>query len=176
MKELIKVQNHEGKNIVSARAVWQFLQAKRQFADWIKARIIKYGLIEGQDYETVSVNADNFASLNGEAKRYGQNAIEYYLTLDTAKQLAMVEGNAKGREARQYFIDCEKALYKVTGAINTAQRKALEGQRENFDLLQELEQIKQEYAPVFKRMTAIKKRLKANQNEIFAQLGLFNRA
>ena len=31
---------------------------------------------------------------------------EYFLTLDMAKELAMVENNDKGKEARRYFIEC----------------------------------------------------------------------
>ena len=30
-----------------------------------------------------------------------------------AKELSMVENNAKGREARRYFIRCEKMAYEV---------------------------------------------------------------
>lgn len=40
----------------------------------------------------------------------GRPAKEYYLSLDMAKHVAMVERNQKGREAREYFIACEKAL------------------------------------------------------------------
>lgn len=98
--ELIKIIEKQGQKVVSARDLHSFLGAKKQFADWIKGRIKKYGLIEGQDFIIVSPN--------GEAKRGGQNAIEYGLTFDAAKELAMVEGNAKGKEARQYFIEMEK--------------------------------------------------------------------
>ncbi len=37
-------------------------------------------------------------------------AVEYHLTLDMAKELSMVERNKKGRQARRYFIECEKKL------------------------------------------------------------------
>jgi len=43
-------------------------------------------------------------------RRGGQNAKEYWLTLDMAKELAMLARTAKGREARRYFIDCERQL------------------------------------------------------------------
>lgn len=162
MKELIKVQNHEGKNIVSARAVWQFLEAKKQFADWIKARIIKYGLIEGQDFTTFSPNSEK-----------GRPEIEYYLTFDTAKELAMVEGNAKGREARQYFIGCEKALYAVGKVITQAQSQALGNQKAKFEIQKELKQIKKEFAHVFKKQAELKKRLKSLENDTYIQLGMF---
>jgi hypothetical protein len=35
---------------------------------------------------------------------------EYQLTLDMAKELAMVERTPRGRQARRYFIDCERQL------------------------------------------------------------------
>ena len=43
-------------------------------------------------------------------KKEGNNATikEYYITLDMAKELSMVENNEKGREARRYFIKIEK--------------------------------------------------------------------
>lgn len=40
----------------------------------------------------------------------GRPSTEYYLTLDTAKQLAMVQNNSIGRVARKYFIYIEKAF------------------------------------------------------------------
>ena len=36
--------------------------------------------------------------------------IEYHITLDMAKELSMVERNEKGKQARKYFIECEKKL------------------------------------------------------------------
>jgi anti-repressor protein len=35
------------------------------------------------------------------------NQKDYVLTIDTAKQIAMMENNDKGKEIRRYFLDCE---------------------------------------------------------------------
>ena len=87
---------------VNARELHAFLGSKRQFADWINERIQKYGFVENQDFAIFSQNC--------EKPKGGRPAKEFALTLDTAKELAMVENNDRGREARRYFIECEKAL------------------------------------------------------------------
>ena len=102
MQELIKITEQNGKRAVSARELHLFLESKQEFANWIKNRIDKYGFIENQDFEVF----DNFIkNPNG-----GRPLREYALTIDTAKEIAMVEGNERGKMARQYFIECEKQL------------------------------------------------------------------
>ncbi|MFX9871967.1 antA/AntB antirepressor family protein [Acinetobacter baumannii] len=90
---------------VDARSLHLFLESKRKFSDWIKSRLIKYGFIENEDFI--------LASQNCEAKHGGHNKSDYYLTLDVAKELSMVENNDKGREARRYFIRCEKLAFEA---------------------------------------------------------------
>lgn len=100
MDELIKVTEHDGKRAVNARELHQFLENKRQFANWIEQRIEQYGFVENQDY----------CSFNKIVKREtgATTCKEYALSLDMAKELSMVENNEKGRLARKYFIECEK--------------------------------------------------------------------
>ena len=102
MKELIKITEKDGEQIVSARELHQFLGSKQQFSDWIKDRIKKYGFVNGQDFEVFHKIMNN--------PEGGRPQIEYTLTLDMAKELSMVEGNKKGKQARQYFISCERML------------------------------------------------------------------
>ncbi|MFY4754969.1 antA/AntB antirepressor family protein [Campylobacter jejuni] len=78
--------------------LFYYLEINSKFADWIKNRIIKYSFIENQDYIIKEV-------FTGRRPRK-----EYYVTLDMAKELCMVENNEKGRQARRYFIECEKRL------------------------------------------------------------------
>ncbi|EPI9903453.1 antA/AntB antirepressor family protein [Escherichia coli] len=87
----------------NARDLHTFLGVGKRFASWITERIAEYGFVENQDYM--------IASQIREAKgRGGHNRKEYHLTLDTAKEFAMVERNERGRQIRRYFIECEKKL------------------------------------------------------------------
>lgn len=83
---------------VNARELHAFLGSKRQFANWIQERIAQYDFVEGRDF---TVNK----FVNGRATQ-----IDYYITLDMAKELSMVERNEKGKQARQYFIECERKV------------------------------------------------------------------
>ncbi|WP_052910577.1 antA/AntB antirepressor family protein [Riemerella anatipestifer] len=100
--ELIKITERNGNSAVSARELYQFLESKQQFSDWIQNRIRDYGFIEGQDFE---VFHNSMKNPNG-----GRPTVEYAITLDMAKELSMVERNEKGKQARMYFIECEKKL------------------------------------------------------------------
>lgn len=100
----------ETQPLVNARDLHIFLESKQRFADWIKNRIEQYGFVEGQDYLLHKI----MVQLPSGAKY--QN--DYHITLDMAKELSMVERNAKGKQARQYFIACEKALHQVATIAN----------------------------------------------------------
>lgn len=104
---LIPVQQGDTLQTVNARELHAFLENRKQFSDWIKDRITKYGFVENQDF--------TIASLSGVANtRGGHNRVDYHISLDMAKELAMLERSDKGRQARQYFIECEKRLKEVT--------------------------------------------------------------
>ncbi|EAI4316397.1 phage antirepressor Ant [Campylobacter coli] len=95
MTDLIPLRHN---NQILARDLYFFIDAKRQFANWINERIENYDFIEKQDYIIELVYTK------------GRPRKEYYITLDMAKELCMVENNEKGRQARRYFIECEKRL------------------------------------------------------------------
>ncbi|EMY5895367.1 antA/AntB antirepressor family protein [Campylobacter coli] len=82
----------------NVKNLFYFLEIDTKFADWIKNRISHYNFIENQDYIIEIVYTK------------GRPRKEYYVTLDMAKELCMVENNEKGRQARRYFIECEKRL------------------------------------------------------------------
>jgi anti-repressor protein len=51
MKEIIKIEERNGQQAVSARELHQFLGSKRDFSNWIKSRIEHYQFVENQDFE-----------------------------------------------------------------------------------------------------------------------------
>ena len=106
MNELIKLQpqtiNGNAIETVSARELHSFLESKQDFSTWIKNRIEKYEFVENQDFIKLRKKM--------ELSKTGQVAIEYYVSVGMAKELAMVENNEKGKQARKYFIECEKQL------------------------------------------------------------------
>ena len=103
MTELFTLVNRpvagQAQQTVNARELHAFLENRDHFSTWIKDRISQYGFVENQDFVSFSEIPEN-----------GGRRIEYALSLDMAKELSMVERNTKGKQARQYFIDCEKRL------------------------------------------------------------------
>lgn len=110
MNELIKIEksNVGGDLIetVNARELHQFLEVGKMFANWIKDRIEQYNFIENLDYVVFAETGNNLSG--------GRPSKEYAISIDMAKELAMVERSDKGREVRRYFIECEKRLKQVT--------------------------------------------------------------
>lgn len=91
-------ETDKGNKVVDARELHEFLGSKQEFANWIKNRIEKYGFVMDEDFLITLSKTSNG----------GRPTTEYVLAFDTAKELAMVENNAKGRKARKYFIEIEK--------------------------------------------------------------------
>jgi len=112
MDELIKVGRtligEETIKTVNARELHAFLGSKQQFSHWIRARIQQYDFSEGIDFITI----DNSI--------YSPPTIDYFISLDMAKELSMVERTPKGKEARRYFIECEKRLLQPAKALPVA--------------------------------------------------------
>ena len=115
--QLIPIANQaiagEERQAVNARELHAFLEVEARFNDWIARRIEEYGFIENADFLVTQIQVTKPTGRGGNRKP----VIEYFLTLDTAKELAMVERNAKGREARRYFIECERQAKQAAVAL-----------------------------------------------------------
>ena len=116
MKELIKLNeqtiNNEMVQTVNARELHKFLEVTERFSSWME-RQFQYGFEENIDYLGCKV-------FNTKAN---QELQDYYLSLDCAKEIAMLQKSDKGKQARQYFIGCEKQAKQASTASLSDQLK-----------------------------------------------------
>lgn len=104
MNEIIKV-NYENPNrpTVSGRELHKGLEVKTPYTMWFE-RMEKYGFTENSDFVTVHKSV-----IRSDGTEMPQETFDHQLTLDMAKELCMIQRSDKGKEFRQYFIECEKA-------------------------------------------------------------------
>ncbi len=120
MDELIVVEQKqvggEVKPTVNAKSLHVFLDIGKGFSAWIQDRIRIYNFLENHDFIILSDS--------GEKSGRGRPTKDYHLTIDMAKELSMIERTPKGKEARQYFIKCERSLLMIESkAIQKPPRK-----------------------------------------------------
>lgn len=104
MKELIKITENNGRQAVSARELYNFLEIKRDFTSWCK-QMVEYGFEQDKDFTPILGKSSG-----------GRPSVDYALTIDTAKHWSMMQRNERGMQARQYFIEVEK---RANGTINS---------------------------------------------------------
>lgn len=99
--ELIKI-NDDG--LVSARDLHEFLGLSKRFSAWFETytKNEDYGFTENEDFTSVLSST----VVNNGAKRELQ---DYAITIDMAKELSMLSKSERGKQARKYFIQIEKA-------------------------------------------------------------------
>lgn len=86
---------------VDMRELHKQLKVKTPFKDW-SSRKLKH-FVEGEDQRAIlSVG-----------KSGGKPQRDHMLTVDTAKQVAMMEGSETGMVVRKYFILCEKLVIRM---------------------------------------------------------------
>lgn len=88
MNEILKINYDSSRITLSARELHEFLGVSTRYNDWFK-RMCEYGFNEHIDYEVLLKNEYN---LNG-----GRPATDHQITLDMAKEIAMIQRNEKGK-------------------------------------------------------------------------------
>lgn len=131
IKNVLQVQNNfyldnqdeKTTPTINARDLHAFLEVGRDFSNWIKQRIQKYEFKEGVDFVLATLNFDtpNLANQKNKGRGGDRRTLDYYISLDMAKELSMVENNEKGKIARRYFIECEKKLKQQTSNFKVPQ-------------------------------------------------------
>lgn len=98
MNDLVKVTNENSKLTVLGRDLHKFLEIETPYTIWVK-RMLEYGFIENHDFVTIMLESTG-----------GRPSENHQITLDMAKEISMIQRSPKGKEARQYFLECEKKL------------------------------------------------------------------
>ena len=109
MNELLKINYEADRITLSVRELHSFLELTERFGNWFE-RMKQYGFIENQDY----IGRKTFNTLAH------QELQDYEISLDMAKEIAMIQRNEKGRQARQYFIEVEKKWNSPEYVMNRA--------------------------------------------------------
>jgi len=103
MNEIIKIEQRDGIETVNARELYNFLECTERFSRWF-TRMLDYGFIENIDYTP-------YQTVHPQNK---QEVLDYYTTIDMAKELSMLSRSDKGKEARKYFLACENKLKEIS--------------------------------------------------------------
>ena len=98
----INIKEENGKQTVSARELHEKLGIESKFMDWFN-RMLKYGFEENVDYVAIAQKKE---TAQGNISTFN----EYFISIDMAKEICMIQRSDKGRAFRQYFIECEKRL------------------------------------------------------------------
>lgn len=102
MNELAKIIPINTENperiTVFARDLHAFLEVDTRFNDWFP-RMCEFGFEEGKD----------FYSFLSKTQNGGRPSRDAELTIDMAKEICMLQRNEKGKIARRYFVELEKA-------------------------------------------------------------------
>lgn len=141
MGELIPIHERDsGNHAVMGRDLHKFLGSREPYTVWIR-RMIGYGFTDGQDFINKNLNIERPAPLPPAVQQ------DHILTLDMAKEVAMIQRTPKGKQARQYFIECERRAQ--TGEMSELDEAKLvqRALQVTYRQVKELEAVNAEMAP-----------------------------
>lgn len=95
--------NSIGEDItLSARDLHKFLEISERFSKWFD-RMLGYGFYENIDFRSVQKST--------QLNQYGGEKLlkDYEIKIDMAKEISMIQRSEKGKQARHYFLQVEKA-------------------------------------------------------------------
>lgn len=105
-------QTEKGIKVVNGRELHAVLESKQDFSTWVKRRLLECDAEANKDFDTAP-------QIYGTANNGYATRLEYIIKLDTAKEMAMLERNEKGKQVRRYFIEVEKRYKRTSIELNT---------------------------------------------------------
>jgi phage anti-repressor protein len=149
------------RRFVNARELYKWLWVWRDFSNWIKDRISKYDFVEDLDFfVTVAKFGDGVKARSDgqiiDAKTGKVIPKDYVISIDMAKELAMVENNDMGKKARKYFIRVEDDFKKVM-QIATSDPKFINQLAEGFmEIREETKEYRRDFTDSIRDFVEVK--------------------
>ena len=166
-------ENSKGERLINARELHKALNNKRKFVDWMKQRIEQYDFIENEEFWSFSQICEKPTG--------GRPSKEYYISIDMAKELCMVENNNIGKRLRKYFIEVEKRYRSIVESpqnIFDVMHLALNQIEENEKRLKSVENISkqntEEIQNIKKKIDVIIQKDYCLASDIAEQLNIFS--
>lgn len=96
--ELVPVyETSTGEKVVYGSELHEILAVKSPYREWSQRRLKDCDALEKEDFQAVEISTPS-----------GQIKKDHIIKIDTAKEMAMLERNEKGKQVRRYFIQVEK--------------------------------------------------------------------
>lgn len=93
-------ETDKGEKVVYGKDLHKSLEVKTDFSTWVKRRFNECDAEEKVDFDLLPIFWENPLG--------GRPQLDYVIRLDTAKEMAMLERNDKGKQVRKYFIAVEE--------------------------------------------------------------------
>ena len=90
-------ETSNGEKVVYGSELHEVLEVKSRYREWVERRFNDIEAAENEDFQAAEISAPS-----------GQTRKDHIIKLDTAKEMAMLERNDKGKQVRKYFIAVEK--------------------------------------------------------------------
>ena len=166
-------ENSKGERLINERELHKALNNKRKFVDWMKQRIEQYDFMENEEFWSFSQICEKPTG--------GRPSKEYYISIDMAKELCMVENNNIGKRLRKYFIEVEKryrSIVETPQNIFDVMHLALNQIEENEKRLKSVEDVSkqntEEIQDIKKKIDVIIQKDYCLASDIAEQLKIFS--
>lgn len=131
--ELVPVyETNTGEKVVCGTELHEVLSVKSNYRDWIKNRLNDCEAVENEDFQSFAKNL----------AKGGRPQNEHIIKLDTAKEMAMLERNDKGKQVRRYFIEVEKRYKTSVDQLSPQLQLLINMEIEQKRQAQELQEVK----------------------------------
>lgn len=162
MNQLINItQNDNNESVVSGRELHEFLEVESNYTTWFN-RMTEYGFTEEIDFIPILEKSSG-----------GRPSQDHALKLDMAKEISMIQRTAKGKEARQYFIQVEKEYKQQQQVPLTLDQQIAAIATGYGSVKEELVEVKDQVADLTNRFGLPSNKAKVLQKKVASKVYMF---